>query len=59
MQRCEIVRRQQERYAKAADLEAEIEAAERIKLEKEEELNKEEAEVQAALLLLQAAVSSS
>ena len=36
-----------------------IEAAERIKLEREEELKEEEAEVQAALLLLQAAVSSS
>ena len=54
-ERCEIVQRQQERDAKAAELEAEIEADERVKLVKEEELKEDEAEVEAALFLLQAA----
>ena len=54
----EIVQRQKKRDAKAADLHAEIMADERIKLAKEEELKKVQAEVQAALLLFQAAAPS-
>ena len=44
-----------ERLTKRDALKAEIEADERLKMVKEEELRKDEAEVQAALLLLQAA----
>ena len=54
-EKCEIAERLKKRDAKAADLKAEIEAAERLKMVKEEELRKDEADVQAALLLLQAA----
>ena len=54
-EKCEIAERLKKRDAKAADLKAEIEAAERLKMVKEEELRKNEAEVQEALLLLQAA----
>jgi len=53
----EIVERQQERNAKAADLQAEIEAGEKVKVDKEEELEKEEAKVKAAFLLFEAAAS--
>ena len=54
-EKSDIVKRQQERDAKVADMEAEIEADEKIRRDKEEELERDHAEVQAALLLLQAA----
>jgi len=57
-EKSQIIKRQQERNVKAADLEAEIKADERMKLAKEEELKKNRAEVQAALLLFQAAAPS-
>ena len=53
----EIVERQQERNAKAADLQAEIEAGEKVKVDKEEELEKEEAKVKAAFLLIESAAT--
>ena len=54
-EKCEIAQRQKKRDAKTADLKAEIEADKRLWMVKEEELRKDEAEVQEALLLLQAA----
>ena len=57
-EKSDIVKRQQERDAKVADMEAEIEADEKIRRDKEEELERDHAEVQAALLLLQAAASA-
>ena len=54
----EIVQRQHERNLKAADLQAEIVAGEKIKLVNEEELRQVQAEVQAALSFLQPAAPS-
>ena len=56
-EKSEIVQRQQERSSKAAALQAEIEAGEKMKVDKEEELEKEEAKVQDAFLLFKAAAS--
>ena len=56
-EKSEIVKRQQERSSKAAALQAEIEAGEKMKVDKEEELEKEEAKVQSALLLFKTAAS--
>ena len=56
-EKSEIVQRQQERSSKAAALQAEIEAGEKMKVDKEEELEKEEAKVQSALLLFKTAAS--
>ena len=54
-EKSEIVQRQQERSAKAADLQVEIEASEKVKVDKEEDLEREEAKVQDAFLLFKAA----
>ena len=56
-EKSEIVQRQQERSAKAADLQVEIEASEKVKVDKEEDLEREEAKVQDAFLLFKAAAS--
>ena len=56
-EKSEIVQRQQERSSKVAALQAEIEAGEKMKVDKEEELEKEYAKVQAAFLLFKTAAS--
>ena len=56
-EKSEIALRQQERSSKAAALQAEIEVGEKMRVDKEEELEKEEAKVQSALLLFMTAAS--
>ena len=57
-EKSEIIKRQQERNAKVTELEAELKADERMKLAKEEELKRVQAEVQAALFFFHGAAPS-